>query len=338
MQEVRWRGASARHITGKDSRYKFFWVGNNQGTSGIGVLLAEKWVDKVYDIKRVSDRIMLIKLLVGEAVLTVLSVYAPQTGLEESTKDAFYDSLQIVISELPDKEIVIPCGDWNGHVGREAAGYEGAHGGSGYGERNADGDRVLEFAVANDFVIGNTFFVKRDSHLITYQSGNAKTQIDFILLRKRNLKMAKDIKVIRSEECVPQHKLLICELRLRTPKPHPKPFSPKLHYWKLKEPTVQEEYERVFKSKVNAFNNVEASTEEIWNQLKTALLDTTNETCGKTKKWHHKRETWWWNDEVNSVIAEKTVLESMKAGGWQRTIPTGQTKWETNSLHCKEDR
>ena len=76
---------------------------------------------------------------------------------------------------------------------------------------------VLEFAVANDFVIGNTFFVKRDSHLITYQSGNAKTQIDFILLRKRNLKMAKDIKVIPSEECVPQHKLLICELRLKTP-------------------------------------------------------------------------------------------------------------------------
>ena len=38
------------------------------------------------------------------------------------------------------------------------------------------------------------------------------------------------------------------------------------------EPTVQEEYERVFKSKVNPFNNVEASTEEIWNQLKTALL------------------------------------------------------------------
>ena len=52
---------------------------------------------------------------------------------QDSTKDAFYDSLQTVISELPDKEIVIPCGDWNGHVGRESAGYEGVHGGSGYG-------------------------------------------------------------------------------------------------------------------------------------------------------------------------------------------------------------
>ena len=42
VQEVRWRGASARYITGKDSRYKFFWRGNDQGTNGVGVLLAEK--------------------------------------------------------------------------------------------------------------------------------------------------------------------------------------------------------------------------------------------------------------------------------------------------------
>ena len=118
----------------------------------MGVLLAEKWVDKAYDIKRVSDRIISLKLLVEDDVLTVLSVYAPQTGLEESTKDAFYGCLQTVISKRPDKDIVIPCGDWNGHIGREAAGYEGAHEGYGYGERNADEDRVLDFAVANDFV------------------------------------------------------------------------------------------------------------------------------------------------------------------------------------------
>ena len=39
-----------------------------------------------------------------------------------------------------------------------------------------------------------------------------KTQINFILLRKCNLEMAKSIKVIPSKECVPQHKLLTCEL------------------------------------------------------------------------------------------------------------------------------
>ena len=43
----------------------------------------------------------------NQFALTVLSVYAPQTGLEESTYDAFYDCLETVISKLPDKEIVI---------------------------------------------------------------------------------------------------------------------------------------------------------------------------------------------------------------------------------------
>ena len=50
MQEVRWRDASARFITGKDDRYKFFWVGNNVGTGGVGILLTEKWVEKVMSI------------------------------------------------------------------------------------------------------------------------------------------------------------------------------------------------------------------------------------------------------------------------------------------------
>ena len=59
----------------------------------MSVLLAEKWVDKVYDIKRLSDKIILVKLLVEDAAITVVSDYAPQTGLEESIKDAFSDYL-----------------------------------------------------------------------------------------------------------------------------------------------------------------------------------------------------------------------------------------------------
>ena len=46
--------------------------------------------------------------------------------------------------------------------------------------------------------------------------------------------------------------------------------------------------------KVNAFNTAAVLTEETWNLLKTALLDTTNGTCGKMKKHHQKRVTWWW--------------------------------------------
>ena len=49
----RWRGASARIIDDNDSRYKCFWTGNELRTGGIEVLLAEKWIDKVFDVKHV---------------------------------------------------------------------------------------------------------------------------------------------------------------------------------------------------------------------------------------------------------------------------------------------
>ena len=55
------------------------------------------------------------------------------TGLDEYMKDEFYDCLQTVTSRLPEKEIIIPCGDWNGHVGKESHGFDGVHGGCGYG-------------------------------------------------------------------------------------------------------------------------------------------------------------------------------------------------------------
>ena len=47
LQEVRWRGASARMIVGKESRYKVFWIDSENGNGGVGILLAEEWVEKV---------------------------------------------------------------------------------------------------------------------------------------------------------------------------------------------------------------------------------------------------------------------------------------------------
>ena len=42
LQEVRWRGVSARLVKGKDSRFKLFWVGNDNGMGGVGILFNRK--------------------------------------------------------------------------------------------------------------------------------------------------------------------------------------------------------------------------------------------------------------------------------------------------------
>lgn len=44
---------SARMIAGKDTRYKFFWVGNDQGAKDVDILLADNWV-LVQELKKLS--------------------------------------------------------------------------------------------------------------------------------------------------------------------------------------------------------------------------------------------------------------------------------------------
>ena len=56
----------------------------------------------------------------------------------------------------------------------------------GYGSRNQEGEEVLEFAVAFDLMIANTFFRKRESHLVTFSRGQHSSQIDFVLTRRKD--------------------------------------------------------------------------------------------------------------------------------------------------------
>ena len=60
-------------ITGKNSEHKMYWVGNNLGLGGAGILVAEKRTDKIYDVKHVNNRLMIIKLLIGKRNVAIAS-------------------------------------------------------------------------------------------------------------------------------------------------------------------------------------------------------------------------------------------------------------------------
>ena len=51
----------------------------------------------------------------------------------------------------------------NGHVDQVANGFHEAHGNFGYGTRNAEGERILEFAEAMGYVVTNTVQEKTES-------------------------------------------------------------------------------------------------------------------------------------------------------------------------------
>ena len=162
-------------------------------------------------MKRYDHRCLQLRFLVGTVIVNVICCYAPQSGLSVDEKDTFYERLFSVVASVPEEEMLVLGGDFNGHVGEPSAGFEGVHGGNGYGVRNQDGLLILDFSVANKLAIANTFFQKNNSRLITFSSGGNHMQIDYILIRRAQLKSIKDTKVISSEECITQHKLLVCD-------------------------------------------------------------------------------------------------------------------------------
>jgi len=88
-----------------------------------------------------------------------------------------------VVQGIPQNKGLFIGGDFNGHIGSRGEGYKTVHGDLGYGVRNSAGVSILDFAVAYNLSIVNSYFRKREEHLVTFKSGSARTQIDYFLMR-----------------------------------------------------------------------------------------------------------------------------------------------------------
>ena len=174
-------------------------MGNEAKTDGVGIFVAEKWADSVVRVERHSERIMVLKMVLGDRLLNVFSVYTPHSGRPDEEKECFWNEVFHLVSCIPQNEMVVFAGDMNRHVGSSNAGYEGTHGGFGYGSRNADGSRILEFADGLNLVICNTLFTKQEAKLVTYVAGPVKSTVDYIMVRQEDKAKIRNVKVITSE-------------------------------------------------------------------------------------------------------------------------------------------
>ncbi|KAK3540829.1 hypothetical protein QTP86_002363 [Hemibagrus guttatus] len=186
VQETRWKGSKARSI---GAGFKLFYYGVDSKRNGVGVVLKEEFVRNVLEVKRVSDRVMSLKLEFEGVMLNVVSGYAPQVGCELEEKERFWSELDEVMESIPTGERVVIGVDFNGHVGEGNTGDEEVMGKFGVKERNLEGQMVVDFAKRMDMGVVNTYFQKREEHRVTYKSGGRRTQVGYILCRRGNLKL-----------------------------------------------------------------------------------------------------------------------------------------------------
>ncbi|KAK3568285.1 hypothetical protein QTP86_003156 [Hemibagrus guttatus] len=169
VQETRWKGSKAHSI---GAGFKLFYYGVDNKRNGVGVVLKEEFVRNVLEVKRVSDRVMSLKLEIEGVMLNVVSGYAPQVGCELEEKERFWSELDEVMESIPTGERVVIGADFNGHVGEGNRGDEEVMGKFGVKERNLEGQMVVDFAKRMDMAVVNTYFQKREEHRVTYKSGD----------------------------------------------------------------------------------------------------------------------------------------------------------------------
>lgn len=84
-------------------------------------------------------------------------MYAPVEGTSEDKMSSFYTDLQKTLDTARDQtEKIIIMGDWNSRIGQDINRGMGTMRSHGENVRNRNGDRMLEFCISNNLLIGNT--------------------------------------------------------------------------------------------------------------------------------------------------------------------------------------
>ena len=121
--------------------------------------------------------------------------------------------------------------------------------------------------------------------MITYQSGENTSQIDYILTRTRDRQMVMNTKSFPGEECTTQHRLVTSDLRVRARRTQRHRTIWRRKVWKLKHPLVRNRFREALEE---AYDEREGeletyNIEDNWEFLRDNLLRATYQICGWSK-------------------------------------------------------
>ena len=165
IQETKWKGDRARTMMGG---YKLLHAGGDGRSNGVGIIVSEEIGNTVVRVERWKGRTVMAWLIIRKQMMCVMSVY-------EAEKEEFMDALERMIGLVELEVMLCIAGDFNAHVGVVEPGEEESVGRYGRGARNKEGRALVELVARNGLAVASSFFQTRESHKITYRSGQHKT-------------------------------------------------------------------------------------------------------------------------------------------------------------------
>ncbi|MGR0243397.1 hypothetical protein ACUWC2_28260, partial [Klebsiella pneumoniae] len=139
---------------------------------GVGIVMSPATYCKLEDWEPISSRIIVADLNLSIGKVTHIQVYAPTENYSAIDKEFFYSELQRTVDRCKAKQrSIILSGDLNGRIGwnhRIGYGTIGKYGGE--STKNENGQRLIDFCVDNNLIIGNSFYPHKKVHKITFSS------------------------------------------------------------------------------------------------------------------------------------------------------------------------
>lgn len=308
MCETRYVGEGSRRI---HEDFVLFFKGSDEACRyGVALIMKPEVHKMMTEVIFWNERMIAVTLKMGREEYSIIQVYAPHSGRPQEEKMQFRENLQDVMDRTRGNNKIV-MGDMNAHVGRRREGEERVLGVHGIGDRNLEGEHLVDFAMRNNLSIMNTFFEHRESMKWTWYRWSRegrryeeKSMIDMFLTNNRKLII--DVKSIPSVSLDSDHRLVVCKLRWKRREKWRTRVRERFCVEKLKMEECRMEFDQKITFAAENGPEVYESIDEMWGDFRRKIEMIASEVLGKKRITNgKKKKTVWWNEEVREAIKVK---------------------------------
>ena len=307
--ETHWEGCHDFTTDG----FRVVGSGGNMKRHGVAIILDLKKTGTVSQVEYISDRIMMLKLNAEPVDILIIQVYMPTSTAVEEDVDNIYDQIEGILKENRGKHNTIVMGDFNAVVGANRA--SKSMGPYGLGTRNPRGQKLVNFAKRNNYILTNTLFNHHKRRRYTWKmpGDQARYQLDYILVKQRYKNGVKNCRAYPGLDVYSDHNPVMMSMRIKLKKIKKQTAKRK---WNL-DALESEEGLKFINDVEQNLTPSHDNSQDMWNHFKETVIKSAEAHIGFTKRKTPKKP--WITDGMIDKMDERRKWKNVNTTEGRRT-------------------